>query len=237
MKILLIGGNRGIANDILRDLSKKNHLLVLSRNKPKKIKTIFSYSHIDLCSEKSINKNIKLVKNFKANALIFCAAEIGQVNLTHKLNLNKLKNTLQVNFFSILPLLKSLLSQKNFYKVVFFSGGGAGSGFKKFQPYSLSKTLIVRLCENLSLEYPEKYFHVIAPGLVETKLMKESIRKGNEVLDKKKIIDSSYCLKLISFLLKNKDKRYSGKFIHVFDDYEDKNKFKNKDSYLLRRSN
>ena len=113
MRIILIGGNRGIANDILKYLSKKNSLLVLSRNKPKKITSIFSYSHIDLSNEKSIIKNSKIVKSFKANALIFCAAEIGQVNLTHKLNLDKLKNTLQINFFSILTFAFTSKVKKN----------------------------------------------------------------------------------------------------------------------------
>ena len=77
-------------------------------------------------------------------------------------------------------MIKSFVSKKT--NVIFLAGGGSTSAMKNFSAYSLAKTSIVRLCENLSVEYENKYkFYCISPGAIKTKLLSNAIKHGDKV--------------------------------------------------------
>ena len=53
---------------------------------------------------------------------------------------------------------------KNNGTAIFFSGGGSANSFPKFSSYSLAKTAIVRLVENIHDEFKSISTYCIAPA-------------------------------------------------------------------------
>ena len=82
---------------------------------------------------------------------------------------------------------------------------------------------------------PEVFVYCVAPGPNRTNLLEETLRSG-ETVREEDIVDFEYPERLCLFLAKNRDPRYSGKFIHVMDSYDKWNDNQlADDAYTLRR--
>ena len=146
--------------------------------------------------------------------------------------------TFTLNLFSPLKITQKLIPKirSNRGSIIFLSGGGSAFPRANFSPYSVSKTAIVRMAEVLAKELdPDVSVYVMAPGPIRTQLLKEAIAAGDNVPEER-IIGFDKPIKLVRFLINNKDKKYSGKFIHVNDSYEEwlSNELTS-DKYTLRR--
>ena len=189
--------------------------------------------------------------------IIICNGTCGETGKIENLNINKFIETFEINFFSVIRIIKYYIKFFNSRKkIIIFSGGGAFSAFPKFDAYASSKTALVRLVENISAEYKsEIQINAIAPGFNFTKIQKKLIQNNT-----KNSIGEDY----YKFLIKNKNKKnnffkifnlinkilfdekfdINGKTISVnYDKWEKNNfikkikSFKNKDSLNLRRIN
>mgnify|MGYP005998034537 FL=1 len=118
--------------------------------------------------------------------------------------------------------------------IIFISGGGSASPFPGFSAYSLAKTSLVRLTENLSYEEKKIKFYIIAPGPNNTKILKKSLNHGHSI-NKKKIVTPQFTKNLCDFLIEKKPNHLNGKFIHVKDDYKKLKNKVNKNYFCLRR--
>ena len=82
---------------------------------------------------------------------------------------------------------------------------------------------------------PHVFVYCMAPGPNRTNLLEETLRSG-ETVREEDIVDFEYPERLCLFLANNRDARYSGKFIHVVDNYEEWNDDQlSADAYTLRR--
>jgi NAD(P)-dependent dehydrogenase (short-subunit alcohol dehydrogenase family) len=143
-----------------------------------------------------------------------------------------------VNLFGAAKLtqmcIPSLRQHRGF--IIFLSGGGSAFPRPNFSAYGVSKTAVVRLSEVLAEELaPEVRVYCVAPGPNRTQLLDEAI-SGGEVVPEGEVVDFGYPERLCEFLAHNQDPRYSGKFIHVKDNYyqwEDRHLAG--DAYTLRR--
>lgn len=132
-------------------------------------------------------------------------------------------HTFHVNLFGAAALtqlcIPSLRRHRGF--ITFLSGGGAAFPKPDFSPYGISKTAVVRFSEVLACELaPDVLVYCVAPGPNRTQLLAEAVR-GGEVLDESQVVDFEFPERLCAFLAANRDPRYSGKFIHVRDNYVD----------------
>jgi NAD(P)-dependent dehydrogenase (short-subunit alcohol dehydrogenase family) len=100
----------------------------------------------------------------------------------------------------------------------------------------VSKTAVVRFSEVLAKELaPEVLVYCVAPGPNRTALLDEAIRAGT-IVPAEELVDFGYPARLCEFLAHNRDPRYSGKFIHVKDDYTRWGERQlSEDAYTLRR--
>ncbi len=117
-------------------------------------------------------------------------------------------------------------------KIVNFAGGGAAWPRVFHSAYASSKAAIVRFTEILAAEHPGLDANAIAPGAHNT-----GIWKG-ETHDKppEKWADKERFCALVSFLLSEKSDGISGKFIHIYDKWENfKQETLNSEIYTLRR--
>jgi len=117
-------------------------------------------------------------------------------------------------------------------KIVNFAGGGAASPRVFHSAYASSKAAIVRFTEILAAEHPELDANAIAPGAHNTGIWK------TETHDKPpgEWADAGRFCGTVSFLLSEKSDGISGKFIHIYDRWEDfRPDISGSEMYTLRR--
>ena len=260
MNYVVIGTSQGIGREIANSLSKKNKLILCSRN-IKSVKKNFSGSkHLflkfDANSLKDINKLLKLVKaKFgKLDGIICCQGFLGEPENIYDYDVDRWFKIFNLNFksnFIIINKLLKLVKKNEFSKIIFFSGGGAFNTFEKFSAYSVAKTALVRFAENLALEL-RKYkiiVNCIAPGFMKTNIHNEGLKKMKKLpkaykaqLQKnmKSKPDFKKVVGLVNFIIKTKSMDISGRTISANWDKWNGKKFieflkNNKDYLTLRR--
>jgi len=102
--------------------------------------------------------------------------------------------------------------------------------------YPLFAREIDRFTETLAMELaPDVMVYCVAPGPNRTELLREAIDAGT-VVPPEDVVDFDMPERLCVFLARNRDPRYSGRFIHVRDDYDAWSQRQlPEDAYTLRR--
>lgn len=269
INVTIIGSTGKIGLSLAEKYLKKGHNLNLffrSNFKKKIIKNELDFStykkKINLLKFSSENEN-ELIKSLKKNRVIFnktdlliiTTGEKGEINNFFKSSIKKFKKTFFTNFMFYVVLFRNLFSIIKAKKmlIILFSGGGSTSYRNSFASYSLSKLCLVKLTEIMSNEIENKRirFNILAPGIIYSNMTKQILKNKNKNL-KKEILkiknnikysekNLSKIYETINFLLSNKGKKISGKFISSAWDkiYELKTKKINEliksDKYTLRR--
>ena len=102
-------------------------------------------------------------------------------------------------------------------KIVNFAGGGAAAPRVFHSAYAASKAAMVRFTEILAIEHPEIDANAIAPGAHNTGIWK------TETHDKppERWADATRFCDTVAFLLSEKSDGITGKFIHIYDKWEE----------------
>lgn len=237
-RVLITGGSNGIGYYILKHFLKLGYtVLCLSRTKPKLINKNLFFIKVNLSNKQQILKIKNKIINFDPDILFNNVANIGEVGCFKDININKWEKSFFLNFFSATYLtkiiLKKIIKKKGY--IFFMAGGGAANSFPGFSSYSVAKTALVRFVENLADENKEKLkTFIISPGPVNTKLFKDAKKAGHKI-PKKKFVTPKLTLDLIEFLLKKNNKFFSGRYIHVKDNYKIIKNYNLRNLFLLRR--
>lgn len=237
-KIIITGASRGIGKDICISLLQKNfNVLCLSRKKPSIKNKNLKFKSIDLSNLNKVKKLESIIRNFKPDHLICNAGDLGEIGKIDKINVDSWIKSFNLNLFSHVILTKLCMNniKKSQGRIIFLAGGGSANSFPGFSAYSVAKTALVRFVENLADENKEIISTIISPGPILTDLMKKSFDHGHHV-SKKRIMKTNKCIELIIYLLKNKKKFLSGKFIHSKDNYKNFTAKNISGRYLLRRT-
>lgn len=269
IKVVIFGASGTIGSYLAKKfISQNNELLLFVKNLKSKKKILdklklqnssnIIIEQLDIKNFSSIHKKIKKHKLFINNTdiIINAAGSLGEIKNILKLDLKKIKITMDINFYFNLVLLQNLskLIKKNKkLLLIFFSGGGVTNYRKNFGSYSISKLSLVKFVEIASKEINSKNIRInaIAPGIIKSKMTDITIKNkkfvAKEEIEKiKKQIDYSNLalkklFKVITFLNSDKGKKITGKLISSrWDNIENWNKKKleklNKnDFYLMRR--
>tara|TARA_Y100001970_G_C14111999_1_gene791408 strand:- start:47 stop:781 length:735 start_codon:yes stop_codon:yes gene_type:complete len=237
VKILISGGSSGIGLYLIKKLLEDDYYIInLSRKKPS-IKNINLLNiRCDLSHLKNIKKIENKIKKHDIKIIINCAADLGEVGYLNNINIKKWASSFNLNLFSHVYLFQifSKILIRNKGIAIFFSGGGSANAFPKFSSYSLAKTAIVRLVENIQAEFKSVSAYCIAPGANNTRIYKNSEKYGHKV-PKKKMVTPDFTYQLCKYLIKNKPSHLKGKFIHVKDDYKNKKLFSGENFFLRRK--
>lgn len=167
-------------------------------------------------------------KHAHIDGLVNCAGIYGPIGKLDDIDPADFASTLRVNLlgtFYMCHYLVPLLRKSRKGKIVNYSGGGAAGPFPNYSAYSVSKTGIVRLTENMAIELKEYGIDVnaVAPGFVVTRLHQETIKAGKkagedflkktlEQIDKGGV-SPDIAAKLTVFLLSQQSDGVTGKFI------------------------
>ena len=236
-KIIITGGSSGIGEHLVNSfLNDGHHVTCISRSIPKIKSKNLKNIKCDLSNLELSEKKIKRLLNFKFDVLINNAGDLGEIGKLRDINFKKWCKSFNLNLFvhTLITKLTLKLIKPKKGVIIFISGGGSATPFPGFSAYSLAKTSLVRLTENLSYEEKKIKFYIIAPGPNNTKILKKSLSNGHHV-DKKKIVTPDLTKKLCDFLIKKKPAYLNGKFIHVKDDYKQIKNRIDKNYLCLRR--
>lgn len=73
-------------------------------------------------------------------------------------------------------------------KVVFFGGPNLSKPTPTYTAYRAGKALLASLVDTLNLEYPENKFILFNPGIVNTKIHKQTIEAGNRAANYERVL-------------------------------------------------
>lgn len=120
-------------------------------------------------------------------------------------------------------------------KIINFAGGGAAYGYPKFSAYAASKAAVVRLTETADLELSpyNVQVNVVAPGAIETEMLKAVRAAGGEVHHN--VGTMQQAVDVVLFLASTLSDHITGRFIHAKDPYREFKPDMPTDMYTLRR--
>ncbi len=183
--ILIFGASSGISKFFLKNSKKikKFNIILTSRsnsnlNSLKKefgFNKSFHFFKVDASKEKDIIQLKKKISKHKIRIIINFCGDIGEGGKITKLSLSNWKNSIDNNltsFFNISKFFIPLLLKEKKPIFINFSGGGGLLPQPTLNAYSASKAAIVRLIENISIEFKKLNIIAIAPGAINTKIFK-----------------------------------------------------------------
>jgi short-subunit dehydrogenase len=224
-KNLLINGcSRGIGYDLFKALNVKYNIYGLSSVRTNK-KNIFYYNPL-----KNLNLDQYLIKKIKAckiDHVIHCSG--GGLKYHDKfLELNKLYDLFNINFFSIYEINKVLIKNKIKNKKLNIIMVGSIAAFENNASigYSVAKSVLLNYNKNLASNFIKENVicKLIIPGsFISTRGAMERLRKDNHVIFKKieklipakKMQDSKDLVKFIEYLLKPETDLLNGTYISL----------------------
>ena len=203
---IITGASRGIGKAISEDL--------------KSLKSEFIFlSSVDINLEYYNHVKSQIVPYLKANKynqinLILCAAQIGTANT---IDLVEFEKIYRINVLGNLAIIKTASEFNIKMRIVWFAGGGAAFPYPEFFAYSLSKVAVVRAVENLSLVLKDTSIIALAPGAVDTDMLKQVEVAGCKIRTRTDISEPVNFVR--KFITDEFDSMaMNGMFIHVRDD-------------------
>lgn len=245
--VLITGAGRGIGKAIADEFAKEKAKLILVSISNNVFQTAEKLrENTNVLSYKGNISNGFFVKNViqeainyfgKIDILVNAAAIIGPTGKIFDVDPVEWQKTININLFGTFltmnMVLKDMIKRKS-GKIINFAGGGAAYSYPNFTAYASSKVAVVRLTETVADEVCQFNIQVnsIAPGAVETDMLKQTRDAGGEI---KTIVTIDKPVKLVLFLASDKSNHITGRFIHSNDPYYDFPIEMKKDEYKLRR--
>lgn len=266
---IITGGSRGIGKAIAEKFAKEGcNLMLAARTKSEldstskvlhdKFNTKVFAHETDISDEDSIKSMVnKTIKEFnQIDILVNNAGIIGPMGEISEINSKEFFRTFRNNvggtIFCIRAILPHMKKQKSGC-IINMSGGGALFPLPYYDAYSASKASIVRLTENLAIEFANYNISVtaISPGAVNTKMFDEQLKA-----DKKSIGEKNWQIlqdrlakggdsiekapELALYIASEMQPELNGKVISaIWDDWhkisENKDKFADSDVFTMRR--
>lgn len=239
-KIIITGGSMGIGLAIAKKCAEEGaQLMLVSRHSydlEKAVKMIngnegnHNYYTLDVSKPQKVREfadEIEKELNF-IDGLVNCAGIYGPIGKIDEINPKEFTNAININLlgtFFMCHYFIPLLKKTRRGKIINYSGGGAASPFPNYSAYAVSKIGIVRLTENMALEFKSDDIDInaVAPGFVVTRLHQETIKAGKKagVNFLKKTLDQiekggtspDLSARLTVFLLSQESDGITGRFI------------------------
>lgn len=144
--------------------------------------------HLDISNKKDIGNFIENIKKhtLKWDTLIMCPATMHPIGMFEKIDFDKWKDTININFTSQMELIHKLLPYKNkevISSILLFAGSGTNSTADNYSAYTISKIASIKMVELLDSEINDSKFMIYGPGWVKTKIHQETLDSKDTVED------------------------------------------------------
>lgn len=216
--ILLIGGSHGIGLSLAQQLQENCSVYVASRNKDGLDETDITHIPFDATSDDLDTANLP----DELHGFAYCP---GSINLKpfKMLSLETFKEDMQLNFFSMVKVVKEIMPRMaDGASMVFFSTVAVGTGMPFHTSVAAAKGAIEGFAKSLAAEYaPKLRVNVIAPSLVDTPLADRLLnndRKREKMADRhplKRVGEASDIANIAVFLLSENSTWMTGQIVGV----------------------
>lgn len=218
--ILLIGGSYGIGQAIAKAIQNDNNVFVASRSVEGLSGLNVTHIPFDVLSD-TLDTSLLPAQ---IDGFVYCP---GSINLRpfRGLKLETFEADMQINFFSMVKVLQSVLPQLNASpqaSIVLFSSVAATMGMPFHTSVAAAKGAIEGFAKALAAEYAPKFrVNVIAPSLTNTpladKFLNNDDKKEKSSLRHplKRFGESTDLANMAVFLLSENSSWMSGQIMHV----------------------
>ena len=143
----------------------------------------------DLTDKKSINKFIRKVEELSLpwDLFISCAGTMKPIGPFFNCDFEQWSNSLHINAIEQLRVLHGLYPCRNVSNVstaVFFAGSGTNNAVLNYSAYTVSKIMLIKMCELVDFENEDVNMFIVGPGWTKTKIHYETIREKREIVGK-----------------------------------------------------
>lgn len=177
--VLITGVSSGVGHALAAHyLDRRDRVLGLSRRSPEDLlgRENFRFESLDLREFDQIAAALDRLLNGldRVDLVVLNAGVLGYFGDVAEAPLENLKETMDVNVWSNKVLLDGLFASGcQSPQVVAISSGAAVNGNRGWAGYSVSKAALNMLVRLYSRERPETHFTALAPGTIDTAMMKE----------------------------------------------------------------
>jgi len=245
--VLITGASRGIGRAAAAAFAQHGARLVLMARSSSVDSLVWGTRSLDTIAaisgdvsnpadvERAVNTAIE--RFGRLDVLVNAAAVLGPAGEIWTTDPEAWFETIRVNLFGTYGTVRAVLPhmiRQNRGKIVNFAGGGAAYGYPRFTAYAASKVAVVRVTETVAQECAgyNIQVNVIAPGAIETDMLKAVRAAGGEV---RSVGTMDQAVALVLFLASDRSDHITGRFIHAKDSYREFLPGLAPDSYTLRR--
>ena len=188
--IFIISITSDIGTALAERYAKKGYKIIgtyRSTNNLDKLKKIPN-SHLfycDLSNKTSVRNFIEEYKKLGVewDTFISCPGTQKPIGNFFNCDFDKWSNSIHINAIEQLRVLHELYLLRNKNKisnVVFFAGGGTNNAFPNYSAYTVSKIMLIKMCELIDSETKSLNTFIIGPGMTKTKMHYETLNEGKE---------------------------------------------------------
>ena len=186
--ILITGGRSGIIADAIKKIINDYHLYITvhTLSEYRAIKKIYKdYKNVE-CFKLDITKDLDKINNIKVDILI-CNGAVIETGSLIDMPFNKIYDTMEVNYFSNLKLIRKVIRSNDNVRVIVISSLASKMNIPFLGPYSSSKAALSSMIKSLRYEtvFLDKNIKIILiePGLYKTGFNKMGFDKKYEFMD------------------------------------------------------
>tara|TARA_B100000242_G_C42991314_1_gene460228 strand:+ start:509 stop:1186 length:678 start_codon:yes stop_codon:yes gene_type:complete len=153
---LITGASGGIGYELFKKLSKNNDVIGISHTKKLEEHERGLFINIDLTNHEEINQMIKENKELMKKLTIIQLAVYSHDGLIANYPIEEIRKTFELNLFSNIVLLKSLLPimiEQKWGRIIHFSSIIGNEGANGAGIYSSSKSALIGYSKTLAKEY------------------------------------------------------------------------------------
>lgn len=135
---------------------------------------LFQLDVMERGSKKSFLQNFRKLE-ISWDIFISCIGELRPVSRFFQADFGLWRKSLEINAIEPLGILHELYkykTKKNKGTIVFFAGGGVNNAVVDMSSYTVSKILLVKMCELLDSENKDLSVFIVGPGWRRTKIHK-----------------------------------------------------------------
>ena len=215
--ILIVGGSKGIGEQVLNELITENNVINLSRSVPSQSNPNLSNYNIDILRD-------ELPDLEQLDVIVYCP---GSINLKpiSRLSLQDFRDDFEINVIGAIKTIQKylpLLKKSTNSSVVLFSTVATKLGMPYHASVSASKSAIDGLVKTLGAELaPRIRVNAVAPTITKTDLASKFLRNDKAIENMierhplKKILSPNEVAMMVKFLISDDSSSISGQTFNL----------------------
>lgn len=182
--IFITGVSSGLGEALVREYLKNgNKVYAVGRSCPKifDANPHFFFFPYDLSETFTLKATLQpFVEKRSFDTVILNAGILGEIEVMEKTDLSNCKEVMEVNVWANKEIIDTLSEHAFVKQVIGISSGASINGSKGWGSYSLSKAALNMLLKVYAKELPEVHFTALAPGVIDTPMVRDIIHKVDE---------------------------------------------------------